>query len=100
MKQRIRSFADRLTRRILLVMLAVMSITSGLVFFFADGITEAEDPEHALFGMNRLLASARQIGAVAPDTFLRSMKDAVHGFTREAEQSDDMTMLVIRYKQI
>lgn len=70
------------------------------IFLYTDGITEAEDPEHALFGMDRLLASARQIGAVAPDTFLRSMKDAVHGFTREAEQSDDMTMLVIRYKQI
>lgn len=68
------------------------------IFLYTDGITEAEDPEHALFGMDRLLASARQIGDVAPDAFLQATKDAVHAFTRGAEQSDDMTMLVIRYK--
>lgn len=68
------------------------------IFLYTDGITEAEDPEHALFGMDRLLESARQIGAVAPEAFLPAMKNAVHGFTRGAEQSDDMTMLVIRYK--
>lgn len=68
------------------------------IFLYTDGITEAEDPEHALFGMDRLLASARQIGNVAPDAFLQATKDAVHAFTRGAEQSDDMTMLVIRYK--
>ena len=70
------------------------------IFLYTDGITEAENPEHALFGMDRLLETARQTGAVAPDAFLQAMKASVHGFTRGAEQSDDMTMLVIRYKQI
>ena len=69
------------------------------IFLYTDGITEAENPEHALFGMDRLLETARQTGAAAPDAFLQAMKGAVHGFTRGAEQSDDMTMLVIRYKQ-
>ena len=69
------------------------------IFLFTDGITEAENPEHALFGMDRLLETARQTGAVAPDVFLHAMKGAVQDFTRGAEQSDDMTMLVIRYKQ-
>lgn len=69
------------------------------IFLYTDGITEAEDPEHALFGMGRLQESARRIGAVAPEAFLQGMKEAVHGFTRGAEQSDDMTMLVIRCNQ-
>lgn len=70
------------------------------IFLYTDGITEAENPEHALFGMDRLLETARQTGAAAPDAFLQAMKASVHSFTRGAEQSDDMTMLVIRYKQI
>ena len=69
------------------------------IFLYTDGVTEAENPEHALFGMDRLLETARQTGAAAPDTFLQAMKTSVHAFTRGAEQSDDMTMLVIRYKQ-
>jgi sigma-B regulation protein RsbU (phosphoserine phosphatase) len=76
------------------------TVPSGTsIFLYTDGVTEAENPEHALFGMDRLLDTARKTGAVAPDEFLQTMKRAVRGFADGAEQSDDLTMLVIRYNQ-
>ena len=32
-----------------------------------------------------------------PETMVHALNDAVHGFVGAAEQSDDLTMLAIRY---
>jgi len=69
-----------------------------MLFLYTDGLTEAEDCDHALFGMDRVLDSARTIGAAAPETFVRNMAAAVQGFVGGAEQSDDLTMLALRIK--
>jgi len=70
------------------------------IFLFTDGLTEAEDITHAQFGMKRTYSQAQGIltsGSCTPRAIINQMKDAVHAFVGEAEQSDDLTMLAVQY---
>jgi len=65
---------------------------------FSDGITEAEDPDHRLFeteGLSEAIAGRQEI---ALDALQQSVLEAVHAFTGGAPQSDDLTLLVVRYR--
>jgi serine phosphatase RsbU (regulator of sigma subunit) len=64
-----------------------------------DGITEAQDPQGALYGRERLLA---QLVALDPAAELAGIVtevvDDVDRFAAGAEPADDVTVLVVRYK--
>jgi serine phosphatase RsbU (regulator of sigma subunit)/pSer/pThr/pTyr-binding forkhead associated (FHA) protein len=66
---------------------------------FSDGITEAENPERELYGFPRL----REVLGGHEEASLESLKDiilrSVDVFSRGAAQSDDMTLLVVRYRE-
>lgn len=66
-----------------------------MIMLFTDGLTEAMNAEHALFGKERVLQA---IDGDTPQQLLDSMSQAVAGFVRGAEQSDDLTMLAILYR--
>ena len=68
----------------------------SLLFLYTDGLTEAENPDHGLFGLDRALAAAKEAGPVSPAALLDAMTSAVHRFVSGAEQSDDLTMLVLK----
>ena len=66
---------------------------------FSDGVTEAEDPAHELFevsGLSKVLAGRADVPV---EELQQSILDAVRGFTKGADQSDDLTLLVVRYRQ-
>ncbi len=67
------------------------------LLLYTDGVTEAMDASEELFGDERLLAaiSTRVVDAAAVMTAIRS---AVTDFAQDAPQTDDITMLIIRYK--
>ncbi|MBR1799920.1 MAG: SpoIIE family protein phosphatase [Bacteroidaceae bacterium] len=70
------------------------------LFLYTDGLTEAENAAHQLFGERRMRAVGEQAvvsTAIAPDPLIELMTDAVHAFVGDAEQSDDLTMLAIQY---
>lgn len=70
------------------------------VFLYTDGLNEAEDSMHAQFGEERILRVAESQlvdGPIMPDTIVSQMEEAVHRFVDDAEQSDDLTMLAIKY---
>ena len=46
--------------------------------------------------MTAILAAQTQQGA-SPETLISAMTDAVHEFVGDTEQSDDLTMLAIKY---
>ena len=55
---------------------------------------------HAQFGEDRILRVLEtQVaqGTIQPETIVTQMNEAVHRFVDNAEQSDDLTMLVIKY---
>ena len=70
------------------------------LFLYTDGLTEAENETHEQFGLERMQAiidSAVQ-EEVSPEVFIDRMTEAVHDFVGETEQSDDLTMLALRYQ--
>ncbi len=70
-------------------------VPGDMVMLFTDGLTEAMNSENALFGRERV---ARVIRGESPQQLLDNMSQSVADFVRGAEQSDDLTMLAIRYK--
>jgi sigma-B regulation protein RsbU (phosphoserine phosphatase) len=70
------------------------------IFLYTDGLTEAEDASHAQFGITRVNQTAKMIAAHGddqPQKHIESMASAVKDFVREAAQSDDLTMLALKY---
>ncbi len=68
----------------------------AIIFLYTDGLTEAEDIDHAQFGIKRIFDVAN--GTFHhPQILIDSMTEAIHKFVGNAEQSDDLTMLAIRY---
>ncbi|HEV2521581.1 MAG TPA: SpoIIE family protein phosphatase [Candidatus Acidoferrales bacterium] len=65
---------------------------------FSDGITEAADPEDNLFGVDRL----REVLAGQQDAPLNNLQkivlESVGQFARGASQADDITLLLVRYR--
>ena len=67
-----------------------------LVFAYTDGVNEAKNSKGEQFGDQQILevAAAKQAGA---ESFLEHMSDAVRAFRGSAPQSDDITMLALKY---
>jgi len=66
------------------------------IFLYTDGLTEAENSHHEQFQDERVKATAQQ-SERTPEVLIGNMTQAVHQFVGNAEQSDDLTMLVIQY---
>jgi sigma-B regulation protein RsbU (phosphoserine phosphatase) len=67
------------------------------VLAYTDGVTEAQDKNHALYSgarLGALLASAPATTAKAVIDFVR---DDVRRFAAGAEQADDITLLAVRW---
>ncbi len=68
------------------------------VFLYTDGLTEAENAAHELFGEERVNDVIVNFDD-APQKLIETMTAAVHQFVGNTEQSDDLTMLTIKYNK-
>ena len=70
------------------------------IFLYTDGLTEAENSRHEQFGETRMMDCLQSSGAqlTAPRELVEDMQRSVETFVGSAEQSDDLTMLCIRYQ--
>ena len=64
---------------------------------YTDGVTEAMDTADALFGEERLLRACRGERHRGPKYVVDSLFGAVRTFAGSAPQSDDITILAVRY---
>jgi steroid delta-isomerase-like uncharacterized protein len=64
---------------------------------FSDGISEALNPDGEEFGEERLLACIESNRDVHLPVLLDCILDTVHQFRRDALQSDDLSVLVLRF---
>ena len=69
------------------------------IFLYTDGLTEAENSNQEQFGEERMrnVIINQMADDASPQMLIEAMTDAVHQFVGETEQSDDLTMLVIKY---
>ena len=71
---------------------------SDLLFLYTDGLTEAENTRHELFGESRMLEEVKKMLALRPRQIVDAMRAKVASFAGDAQQSDDLTMLAIRFQ--
>lgn len=74
-----------------------MDLNDTTLFLYTDGVTEAENEKQELYGNQRLLMTIAEASEVTSAELMRHVTDSVERFVGNAEQSDDLTVLAIRY---
>ena len=67
------------------------------IFLYTDGLTEAKNSQRKLFGLERVKEVLSRSDNLLPKEILEKVTIAIHSFVKDAEQSDDLTMMAIRY---
>ena len=67
------------------------------LFLYTDGLTEAENVDHVLFGTEKMLEAVYRNGGEKAGNQLKSMATEVKAHIHGCEPSDDLTMLVVRF---
>lgn len=68
------------------------------LFLYTDGVTEAHNVKSELFGEDRLLESVSKLDG-SPYETVTKIRDEVRVFSRNTEQFDDITMLMVEYRK-
>jgi sigma-B regulation protein RsbU (phosphoserine phosphatase) len=71
-----------------------------VLIMYTDGITEAENPEHELWGQNRLESLLRSCRGDTPPQIVRRILDEMSAFANGLSQRDDVTLMVIGVKDV
>lgn len=72
-------------------------VDQDLLFLYTDGCNEAESAKKTLFGDDELQACVLRNSNVSPELFNREMYAALSEHSRGAEQSDDITYIIVRF---
>ena len=67
-----------------------------LLVLYTDGVTEAMDPERALYSEDRLVELAHSLSDEDAAGAARHIMDSVRSFSEGATQSDDITLLTLK----
>jgi GAF domain-containing protein len=71
-------------------------LPGDLLIFYTDGIVEAQNASHELFGFPRLEALLSDVEQLTPEALIDHVFVAVDQFCAGNQQHDDMTMVVLR----
>lgn len=71
---------------------------NDVLFLYTDGLTEAENKQHELYGEERMMRVLASLIDSRPRDVVERMKADAVQFVNGAQQSDDLTMLCIRYQ--
>jgi sigma-B regulation protein RsbU (phosphoserine phosphatase) len=66
------------------------------LILYTDGVTEAMNASKQLYGEDRLLNFAETVSKAESRTIVQALREDVSAFVAGAEQSDDITILVLR----
>lgn len=67
------------------------------LFLYTDGVTEAQNGEGLLYGEERLRSVLNENAKEHPENLIRRVEADVQEYAKGREQSDDITMLALRY---
>ena len=67
------------------------------LFLYTDGVPEATNADHELFGTDRMLEWLNKEKEVTPEQLAKKVREGVDLFVKDAPQFDDLTMLAITY---
>ena len=66
------------------------------IIFYTDGITDAQDSNHKLFGEKRLISLIETCPYSSPQELLDLINQEIKLFTKDESQYDDMTLLILK----
>lgn len=67
------------------------------LLFYTDGITDAEDPSGSFYGKERLIACVEACTHKASKKIILTIMDEINTHISTRRQSDDLTLLLIKY---
>jgi sigma-B regulation protein RsbU (phosphoserine phosphatase) len=67
------------------------------IVLYTDGVSEARDGKDGFFGPERIVAAAAPARHEPPAAITEALLQAIRAFAGEAPQSDDITILTLRY---
>ena len=68
------------------------------LFLYTDGVTDASNTSHEMFGLERLEETLNNYRTATPHEVLSGVRQTVDAFAAEAPQFDDLTMLCVELK--
>lgn len=74
----------------------VQMAPGDLLILYTDGITEAENAQQEMFGLERLKNVIHTSHTLSPAEIIEEILTSVREFTGDHPQSDDITLMVIR----
>lgn len=77
---------------------SVQLVKGDIVCLYTDGVTEAEDKNHNLFGEERLISCLENKSESNSAEIIENVKGSVKEFINRNSQNDDMTMLCFKLK--
>ena len=69
-----------------------------MMYFYTDGVSEADNPEKELYGKDRIYKSLERHWKGNLENMLTGIHEDLSVFANGAPQADDITMLAIHYK--
>ena len=73
---------------------------SDVLFLYTDGVTEAMDIEQELYSDSRLEKLLATLQSAAVSEMIHRVVSDVHEYSKDVEQSDDITVLALHYGQV
>ena len=71
-----------------------------MLFLYTDGLSEARNEKGEQFGRQHVCRLANEHSDATPEQLVRLMEEEVHRHAGDAAQSDDITLLTIRWKPL
>lgn len=71
--------------------------TGDMLFLFTDGLSEAKNHDNQLLGRRHVIQIAKQHTGFTARQLVELMEEEVHRHAADAEQSDDITLLAIKW---
>ena len=68
------------------------------ICLYTDGLTEALNAQHKLFGRQRAMQLIARLNNMPPKTMVDTIVSEVKQYAGHTEQSDDLTLLAISYR--
>lgn len=70
------------------------------LLFYTDGITDSENIAGQFYGQDKMIHGIESLTDKTPDSIIHSILEDLRQHIGQRNQSDDLTLLAIRYKGI
>ena len=78
---------------------SIQLVPGDLLLLYTDGVTDSVNERDEMFGMTRLLDWARGQPGKPPAEVKESLIDTIREFCGKSRQADDLTVLVVQYRE-